>query len=331
MNDLFLTTTKDKTLRLLQELETGALVEIDRICRKHCIEYSLGGGTCLGQVRHGGFIPWDDDIDVDMTIDNYERFMEIAPAELEGTNYYLLSRSTDPSYKRSHSRLVVKDTSLNLRSNIMNGLDRGVFIDIFCWNYLPDNKILRKAVTTTLYYTRCAIKLKDSGNLEPTLPPKGRDTVRNLDRLLSYEILERLEYKLNHLYKEPTGWFMEDVTVKGNFGGYPTIGMDEYKDVRGKADRPGRNQSECGHRGPGDDTHRECAARRCAPDHAAGRLAGGMGPGLSPGIRQAAPDRADLLAGKAGRNHRRQGKPLSRYLPPVLLSQSQKAVARGAV
>lgn len=107
--------------------------------------------------------------------------------------------------------------------------------------------------------------------------------------------------------------------------------MEEYKDVRGKADRPGWDQSECGYRGPGDDTYRECAAWWCTSDHAAGRLAGGMGPGLSPGIRQTAPDRADLLARKAGRDHRRQGKTLSRYLPPVLLSQGQKVVARGAV
>lgn len=106
-----------------------------------------------------------------------------------------------------------------------------------------------------------------------------------------------------------------------------TARMKKYEDVRGKADRSGRDQGECGHRGSGDDTHRECAARRCASDHAAGRLAGGMGPGLSPGIRQAAPDPADLLAGNTGGNRRRQGEALSRYLPPVLLSQGQKAVA----
>lgn len=231
MKDLFLTTTKDKTLRLLQELETGALVEVDRICRKYNIDYSLGGGTCLGQVRHGGFIPWDDDIDVDMTIDQYERFLEVAPAELEGTNYHLLSRTTDPTYKRSHSRIAVKDTVLNLRSNVMNGINREVFIDVFCWNYLPENKTARKVVTSLLFYIRCAIKYNDTGMLEPTLSPRGRNAVRDLCRKFSYEKLVKMEYRLNHLYKERTGWFMEDVTVKGNFGGYPSEGMDEYKDV----------------------------------------------------------------------------------------------------
>ena len=230
-DDLFLTTTKDKALRLVQELETGALVELDRICRKHNIEYSLGGGTCLGQVRHGGFIPWDDDIDVDMTIDNYARFMEIAPGELEGTDYYLLSRETDPTYKRSHSRLAIKDTIMNHRSNARLGQDRGVFIDIFCWNYLPNNKVLRKIVSTVLFYVRCAIKYQDLGTFEPSISTKGRLRVYRLDNILSFEKLKKIEYKLNHLYKKPTKWFMEDATVKGNFGGYPVKGMNDFEDV----------------------------------------------------------------------------------------------------
>ena len=67
-------TNKDKALRALQMTELEGLQEIDRICRKYDIHYSLSGGTCLGQARHGGFIPWDDDIDVDMTVENYDKF-----------------------------------------------------------------------------------------------------------------------------------------------------------------------------------------------------------------------------------------------------------------
>ena len=230
-DNLFLKTTKDKTLRLLQELETGALVELDRICRKHGIDYSIGGGTCLGQVRHGGFIPWDDDIDVDMTMDHYEKFMEVAPSELEGTEYYLLSRETDPNYMRSCSRIVVKDTIMNHRSNARLGQGRGLFIDIFCWNYLPNNRFLRKIVSSILFYVRCAIKYQDLGTFEPSISHKGRLRVYRIARLFSFESLKKIEYKLNHLYKKPTKWFMEDATVKGNFGGYPTEGMEEFEDV----------------------------------------------------------------------------------------------------
>ena len=93
-------TSRDKTLRAMQEIELEGLKEIDRICRKHGIEYSLSGGTCLGQVRHGGFIPWDDDIDVDMMAGEFERFMAVAAEELDRSRFFLYSRETEPNHYR---------------------------------------------------------------------------------------------------------------------------------------------------------------------------------------------------------------------------------------
>ena len=59
------------------------LMKLDQICKKHGIPYMLFAGSMLGAVRHGGFIPWDDDLDVVMLRDAYERFLEVAPCELE--------------------------------------------------------------------------------------------------------------------------------------------------------------------------------------------------------------------------------------------------------
>ena len=61
-------------LRQMQLIQLECLTELDRICRKHNIKYSIDGGTLLGAVRHRGFIPWDDDIDVIMERKEYERF-----------------------------------------------------------------------------------------------------------------------------------------------------------------------------------------------------------------------------------------------------------------
>lgn len=69
-------------LKACQQKQLAILDEIDRICKKHEIEYWLDGGTLLGAVRHKGFIPWDDDIDIAMTKLNLRRFMAIAPKEL---------------------------------------------------------------------------------------------------------------------------------------------------------------------------------------------------------------------------------------------------------
>ena len=70
------------TLARVQQIETNMLEAVDRICRKHGLTYWIDGGTCLGAVRHKGFIPWDDDIDVGMPMDDFLRFEELAKTEL---------------------------------------------------------------------------------------------------------------------------------------------------------------------------------------------------------------------------------------------------------
>lgn len=84
-------------LSRLQEEERGILKVIDELCRKHGLTYFIDAGTTLGAVRHGGFIPWDDDADVGMPYDDFNRFCELAKTELpEG--YSLHDWSNTPGY-----------------------------------------------------------------------------------------------------------------------------------------------------------------------------------------------------------------------------------------
>ena len=82
MNNPYLQKFKEQQLRACQLKQLFILEEIDRICQKHHIGYWLDGGTLLGAVRHGGFIPWDDDIDIAMRQEDLDRFVEVAPSEL---------------------------------------------------------------------------------------------------------------------------------------------------------------------------------------------------------------------------------------------------------
>ena len=84
-----------QNLRACQLRQLEILKEIDRICQKHHIEYWLDGGSLLGAVRHQGFIPWDDDIDIAMSVEDEHRFEEVAPKELP-PHLFLHSPRTDP-------------------------------------------------------------------------------------------------------------------------------------------------------------------------------------------------------------------------------------------
>lgn len=131
---------KNETLEKLHSVLLEVLTEFDRICRKHNIQYFLDSGTALGAVRHGGFIPWDDDIDVGMLRSEYNRFMEIAPKEI-GENFYLQHRGVDENYMKEHAKLRKLGTIFP-EEGTEELKCRGIFIDIFPFDYMSDNEVV---------------------------------------------------------------------------------------------------------------------------------------------------------------------------------------------
>lgn len=119
------------TLRKVQLRLVDMLVEIDKICRKHNIQYWLDCGTLLGAVRHGGFIPWDDDLDISMPTSDYKRFLEIAPKELPDSLFFQ-SKQTEPYWPRDYVR-VRDNNSLFITKNddFSKNYHKGLFVDVF--------------------------------------------------------------------------------------------------------------------------------------------------------------------------------------------------------
>lgn len=124
-------------LRRMQDRMTEMLREIDAICRRHNIRYWLCSGTLLGCIRHGGYIPWDDDLDIEVLREDYDRLMEILPRELP-EHLRLQNHDTDPGYFFCFAK--VRDTRSHLSET--NDYDRifryrGIFIDIFPYEKMP--------------------------------------------------------------------------------------------------------------------------------------------------------------------------------------------------
>jgi lipopolysaccharide cholinephosphotransferase len=130
------------SLREHQLVMLEMLRVLDRICNKHSISYQLFAGTALGAVRHGGFIPWDDDLDVVMLREEYERFLQVAPNEV-GERYFVQAEFSE-HWPCAFSKLRKNGTAC-IERYIPKDLQthQGVYIDIFPCDNLSSNRLVR--------------------------------------------------------------------------------------------------------------------------------------------------------------------------------------------
>lgn len=106
------------------------LVEVDRICRKYNIKYSLEGGTLLGAIKYKGFVPWDDDIDIVMPRTDYERFLKICKKELD-TQFFLQNSDIMYEFPLNYTKICLNNT-LYIQGNSENfNIHHGLFLDVF--------------------------------------------------------------------------------------------------------------------------------------------------------------------------------------------------------
>ena len=118
-------------LRKAQLRMLEILVEVDKICRKHSIPYWIDYGTLLGAVRHGGFIPWDDDLDIGMMNEDYKRFLSIAPQELPN-RFVVQNLSSEKYYPLTFSKIVDKNSKVYSNDYFhQNSKWTGIWVDIF--------------------------------------------------------------------------------------------------------------------------------------------------------------------------------------------------------
>lgn len=133
----------DKDIKKVQKCEVEMLKLIDDICQKYQLEYFAIGGTALGAIRHKGMIPWDDDIDIALPREDYNKLLKILEKELpEG--YHVQHFSTEPKTPFYFTK-IRKDNTLFVEHYLKNyPIHQGVFIDIFPFDHVPENEIIKK-------------------------------------------------------------------------------------------------------------------------------------------------------------------------------------------
>lgn len=245
-------------IRPLQMVCLEILKEIDRVCEKHKILYWLEGGSMLGAVRHHGFIPWDDDLDIAMFRDDYNRFLKVAPQELK-SDYFLQTEETDPDYPLFFAKVRKNNTFLDEKQLSQFQIHRGIFVDIFPVDRMPmtDSQIKRHRIYLwllfRLYFQTGKRVLPVSSVLsKPEISFFLRNVRLNKIKLRNYINKIYTKYNLRERYRYTSSWTMsqkmswlykkewhdsfmevkfEDMTVKIP-GGYHELLTHAYGDYR---------------------------------------------------------------------------------------------------
>ena len=169
-----------KTLRKAQLIMLDMLIEFDAICKKHQLQYWLDSGTLLGAVRHQGFIPWDDDIDLSMPIEDYNKFSKIAQSELSSEVFFQTTQ-TDKNFKFDY---------IKLRSNKANIVElhekdksiayhQGVFVDIFPMLAIENTEENKNLYDNTLK------EIRDVSSISLHTPNGKDDPIKRTDLIAS--------------------------------------------------------------------------------------------------------------------------------------------------
>ena len=122
----------------MKKIQVEMLKYIDQVCKENQIKYFLIGGSLIGAIRHNGFIPWDDDIDIALTREDYNKLLNILKEE-SNKRYKLLDHSTQADYFYPFAKLVDSRTTM-IENKFKNIENYGVYIDIFAYHGLPSNE-----------------------------------------------------------------------------------------------------------------------------------------------------------------------------------------------
>lgn len=253
MNEIKYLTPEE--FRQMQLLQVDMLKELDRVCRVNNIKYSISDGTLLGAVRHHGYIPWDDDADVSMLREEYEKFKKVA-YQLNPEICFFQDHDTDPEYNWGYGKLRRTGTKFVRVGQEHLKCKTGVFIDVFPLDDIPKSTIgqifndfydfvIRKFMYAEVgkmnmsispflrfvYKQMAKVDIDKVFNKYDKLTKKSNNTSDNRVRILTYPApgTQCNKNPLNTRYGMPKKWFLD--VVEYDFEGIKLYGSKDYDEA----------------------------------------------------------------------------------------------------
>lgn len=143
----------------IRQMELEVLKEVDKICKENHIQYFLAGGSMLGAIRHKGFIPWDDDVDIAMLPGEYKKFLKVCPQSLQ-TEYSYQNFDTDLESHYIHDKIRISDTYFSTAYSNQYRMANGVYIDVFVYYKTSNHPLMQKVHLRLIKMWRAVIGIR---------------------------------------------------------------------------------------------------------------------------------------------------------------------------
>ncbi len=188
----------------IQAILLELLCEVRRVCELAGIRYTIIAGTLLGAVRHGGFIPWDDDADVAMLRGDYEAFRVACERYLDTSRFYFQDHANTPGYRWGYGKLRRKDSLFVVRGTEHLPYEQGIWIDIFPLDGVPDNRLGRAVCNFHCFIIR-KLLYAEAGRLRDQSAVK-RMIYHVLAKVPLDAVLSHYEAYVRRRNRKRTGW-----------------------------------------------------------------------------------------------------------------------------
>lgn len=221
----------DGKLDEIKKLEIEMMEEVKRICEKHGIKYFLVGGSLLGAVRHKGFIPWDDDLDFGMLREDFDKFKQVAPGELN-PRYSYQSYETEPNSHYIFDKIRLKDTFFTTKFSDMFEIENGLFIDILIYDKTAKTPKMQKRHTDALRRWTRIMNIRWVNKPRKNVAYKFSKIALPFMRLVPLKAYHRFFNLMLKWYKNSSStWAIDGVGQNIERGAFPIEWLEETIDA----------------------------------------------------------------------------------------------------